>query len=56
MSTMKWLSPVLSKCIQTNDGTIRASVQILLQRLLDGAKPVSSNGKVESSNAVEEEA
>jgi hypothetical protein len=48
MSTMKWLSPVLSKCIQTNDGTIRASVQILLQRLLDG--------RVESSNAVEEEA
>ena len=39
MSTMNWLSPLLSKCIQTNDGTIRASVQILLQRLLDGVKP-----------------
>ena len=53
--TMKWLSPVLSKCIQTNDGTIRASVQILLQRLLDGAKP-AANGKVEDTALVEEKA
>lgn len=34
ISIMKWLSPVLSACIQTNDVTIRTSVQILLTRLL----------------------
>ena len=53
MATMKWLSPMLSKCIQTNDGTIRASVQILLQRLLDGSKPVV-NGKTEATGTEEE--
>ena len=31
-----WLSPVLSACIQTNNVTIRTSVQILLTRLLKG--------------------
>lgn len=55
MGTMKWLSPVLSKCIQTNDGTIRASVQILLQRLLDGSAPASI-GKAETTPATEDEA
>lgn len=45
MATMKWLSPVLSKCIQTNNATIRASVQILLTRLLDGVPTSGSVGK-----------
>lgn len=31
---MKWLSPLLSACIQTNNQTIRTSVQILITRLL----------------------
>ncbi len=38
ISVMKWLSPLLSACIQTNNVTIRTSVQILLTRLLKGAK------------------
>ena len=33
LSTMKWLSPVLSSCIQTNNTSLRTSVQILLTRL-----------------------
>ncbi|KAL7436698.1 hypothetical protein ACHAXM_005315 [Skeletonema potamos] len=33
LSTMKWLSPVLSTCIQTNNTSLRTSVQILLTRL-----------------------
>ena len=36
IATMPWLSPVLSTCIQTNNVTIRTSVQILLTRLLNG--------------------
>ena len=35
MATLPWLSPVLSTCIQTNNVTIRTSVQILLTRLLN---------------------
>lgn len=54
IATMKWLSPVLSKCIQTNNGTIRASVQILLQRLLDGSTS-AANGKAEATAANSEE-
>mmetsp|Transcript_15335 Transcript_15335/g.35066 ORF Transcript_15335/g.35066 Transcript_15335/m.35066 type:complete len:744 (-) Transcript_15335:58-2289(-) len=38
MATLPWLSPVLSTCIQTNNVTIRTSVQILLTRLLNGQK------------------
>jgi len=38
ISAMKWLSPILSACIQTNDVTIRTSLQILLTRLLKEAK------------------
>ncbi len=34
ISVMKWLSPVLSACIQTNNQAIRTSVQILITRLL----------------------
>jgi len=43
-----WLSPVLSACIQTNNGTIRTSVQILLTRMLKGANQIggASNGNV----------
>ena len=33
----KWLSPLLSVCIQTNNTTIRTSVQILLTKLLKEA-------------------
>jgi hypothetical protein len=56
IATMKWLSPVLSKCIQTNNATIRASVQILLTRLLDGNKSAApANGKVEPSPKLEVE-
>ena len=33
LATMKWLSPVLSTCIQTNNTSLRTSVQILLTRL-----------------------
>jgi len=39
----KWLSPLLSVCIQTNNTTIRTSVQILLTRLL---KEANQNGAV----------
>ena len=31
---MKWLSPVLSTCIQTNNVTIRTSIQMLLTKML----------------------
>lgn len=41
LSTMKWLSPVLSACIQTNNQAIRTSVQILITRLLRGANQVN---------------
>merc|ERR1712130_369941 len=34
IAVMKWLSPLLSACIQTNNVAIRTSVQILLTRLL----------------------
>jgi hypothetical protein len=34
ISVMKWLLPVLSACIQTNNQAIRTSVQILITRLL----------------------
>ncbi len=34
ISAMKWLSPLLSACIQTNNQTVRTSVQILITRLL----------------------
>ena len=44
ITVMKWLSPVLSACIQTNNATVRASVQILLTRLLNEAKQ-ASNGE-----------
>merc|ERR1712127_114229 len=50
IGAMKWLSPVLSACIQTNNGTIRTSVQILLTRFLKEANQTSSvvNGNVPS--------
>ncbi len=51
MATMKWLSPVLSKCIQTNNATIRTSVQILLTRLLDGAQTSGSASKPQVKDA-----
>ena len=54
MATMKWLSPVLSKCIQTNNATIRASVQILLTRLLDGAPTPGSASKPHVKEASQE--
>ena len=41
ISTMKWLSPVLSACIQTNNQAIRTSVQILITRLLREANQVN---------------
>ena len=44
ISLMKWLSPLLSVCIQTNDTTIRTSVQILLTRMLKEANQQASNG------------
>ena len=45
ISVMKWLSPLLSACIQTNNVTIRTSVQILLTRLLKGANNGSEPGE-----------
>lgn len=39
--TMKWLSPLLSACIQTNNQTIRTSVQILITRLLKDTSDTS---------------
>ena len=45
LSVMKWLSPLLSVCIQTNNVTLRTSVQILLTRLLKGGnQPAVTNG------------
>ena len=41
ISVMKWLSPVLSACIQTNNQTIRTSVQILITRLLREANQIN---------------
>lgn len=41
ISTMKWLSPLLSACIQTNNQTIRTSVQILITRLLKDTSDTS---------------
>lgn len=41
ISTMKWLSSVLSACIQTNNQAIRTSVQILITRLLREANHVN---------------
>mmetsp|Transcript_3373 Transcript_3373/g.6295 ORF Transcript_3373/g.6295 Transcript_3373/m.6295 type:complete len:2294 (-) Transcript_3373:61-6942(-) len=54
LSTMKWLSPLLSACIQTNNGTIRTSVQILLTRMLKGANQTSSmaNGNTPSEDTL----
>ncbi|KAL7553000.1 hypothetical protein ACHAWF_016244 [Thalassiosira exigua] len=52
ISSMKWLSPILSSCIQTNNVTIRTSVQILLTRLL---KEVNSTS-VTNGNAPPEDA
>jgi len=52
ISVMKWLSPVLSACIQTNYTTIRTSVQILLTRLLKEANRMSVvNGNVPTEDA-----
>jgi len=52
ISVMKWLSPVLSACIQTNNVTLRTSVQILLTRLLKGANQTSvANGNTPSKDA-----
>ena len=49
ISAMKWLSPVLSACIQTNNVTIRTSVQILLTRMLKEANQTNmANGNVPS--------
>lgn len=53
LSVMKWLSPVLSACIQTNNVTVRTSVQILLTRLLKESKQggvVNGNVPVERSD------
>lgn len=51
ISVMKWLSPLLSACIQTNNVTIRTSVQILLTRLLKEANQTS----VANGNSLNEE-
>jgi len=45
---MKWLSPVLSSCIQTNNVTIRTSVQILLTKMLQESSP-NNGGTVENA-------
>ena len=50
ITVMKWLSPVLSACIQTNNATVRASVQILLTRLLNEAKQTSNGESREETN------
>ncbi|KAL3807779.1 hypothetical protein ACHAXA_000332 [Cyclostephanos tholiformis] len=44
ISVMKWLSPVLSACIQTNNQAIRTSVQILITRLLREASQTNGMG------------
>ena len=49
VSVMKWLSPLLSVCIQTNDSSLRTSVQILLTRLLKEANQNNGNAAVDSS-------
>lgn len=41
ISAMKWLSPILSACIQTNNQAIRTSVQILITRLLREANQIN---------------
>ena len=41
ISVMKWLSPILSACIQTNNQAIRTSVQILITRLLREANQIN---------------
>lgn len=52
VSSMKWLSPVLSTCIQTNNVTIRTSVQILLTRMLKEAnQPKRVNGSMPSEQS-----
>lgn len=45
---MKWLSPVLSSCIQTNNVTVRTSVQILLTKMLQGSSP-NNGGAIENA-------
>lgn len=50
ISALQWLSPVLSACIQTNDVTIRTSVQILLSRMLKEANQASTNNENVSSD------
>ena len=52
ISALKWLSPVLSACIQTNDVTIRTSVQILLTRMLKKANQANTNNENVSSEEV----
>ncbi len=44
---MKWLSPVLSTSIQTNNVTIRTSVQIWLTKMLQGSSP-NNGGSIEN--------
>lgn len=39
LAEMKWVSSILSSCIQTNNVTIRSSVQVLLTRMLKMANP-----------------
>ncbi|KAL3756746.1 hypothetical protein ACHAWU_003496 [Discostella pseudostelligera] len=43
IAAMKWLSPLLSACIQTNNQTIRTSVQILITRLLKDTSDTSED-------------
>lgn len=43
ISSMKWLFPLLSACIQTNNQTIRTSVQILITRLLKDTSDISGD-------------
>ncbi|KAL9190141.1 hypothetical protein ACHAXT_007352 [Thalassiosira profunda] len=50
LSAMKWLSPVLSACIQTNNTTIRTSVQILLTRQLKGGNQSTNGSGLDNSN------
>lgn len=46
ISAMKWLSPILSACIQTNNQAIRTSVQILITRLLREANQVNETNSL----------
>lgn len=43
ITSMKWLFPLLSACIQTNNQTIRTSVQILITRLLKDTSDISGD-------------